>query len=91
MKAPKCRLCEHDHWSHEPHVFPAVAEPVTKCNQCTVKNADIERLRNQCAELQSEIERLRNQIAGRSQATKPKRDRAQYMRDWRNKRSTPVN
>ena len=21
MKAPKCRLCGHEHWSHEAHVF----------------------------------------------------------------------
>jgi hypothetical protein len=21
MEKPKCRVCEHKHWSHEPHVF----------------------------------------------------------------------
>ena len=21
MKPPKCRLCGHHHWNHEPHVF----------------------------------------------------------------------
>jgi hypothetical protein len=21
MKAPKCRLCKHEHWNNEPHVF----------------------------------------------------------------------
>ena len=22
MKAPLCRLCEHEHWGNQPHVFP---------------------------------------------------------------------
>ena len=24
--APKCRVCEHNHWSHEPHVFAASSQ-----------------------------------------------------------------
>jgi hypothetical protein len=27
-KGPRCRLCEHEHWSYEPHVFGSA--PVTK-------------------------------------------------------------
>jgi hypothetical protein len=28
MKGPRCRICDHEHWSYDPHVFPD--EPVTK-------------------------------------------------------------
>jgi hypothetical protein len=28
-KGPRCRLCEHEHWSYQPHVFTDVkAEPI---------------------------------------------------------------
>jgi hypothetical protein len=33
VKAPKCPLCEHEHWSNQPHVFSE--PPVTKKRQRT--------------------------------------------------------
>jgi hypothetical protein len=26
MKPPKCRVCEHEHWGRDPHVFKAIAD-----------------------------------------------------------------
>lgn len=30
MSAPKCRICSHEHWSTEPHVFPDTPSRATK-------------------------------------------------------------
>ena len=83
----KCELCGAEHEAWQAHVFPresAVVKgkpsetvvfmpPVVTCNQCAAKDAEIERLRNQIAET---VER------------KPKRDRAEYMRQRRAKAAT---
>ena len=38
MKAPKCRVCEHEHWLSEPHVFPGIQKPLV-VNEVVVVNA----------------------------------------------------
>jgi hypothetical protein len=27
VKPPLCRLCEKEHWAHEPHIWPAYVAP----------------------------------------------------------------
>jgi hypothetical protein len=76
LKPPKCRLCGHEHWNSQPHKFET--EAVT-CNHCVTKDAEIARLRNQVVSLKQELASIAMGIG----ETKPKRDRAEYMRDYR--------
>ena len=41
MKPPHCRLCGHEHWTHEPHQWPSVAEriPVSRLPRSAVKTS----------------------------------------------------
>lgn len=87
MKAPFCRLCEHEHWNNQPHQFDdpadldaAVKEAYRPYRNIGKKAAVV--TCNQCVTKDAELTRLRNQIAA-MQTKKPKRDRAAYMRDYR--------
>jgi hypothetical protein len=39
MKPPKCRLCEHAHWSNEPHVFASNTESASNTASNEVNSA----------------------------------------------------
>ena len=87
----KCEICGTEHQAHHAHVFSSVLVPaqrnqvVTKkevtCNHCVTKDGEIARLRNQLEELRADIAR-HVQIAS-GVVSKPKRDRAEYMREYR--------
>lgn len=94
MKAPICRLCHNAHWNNEQHVFSAAQQAeignvttgvtgvLITCNQCVTKDAEIERLRNQLARAVRTAEALLPAEA----VKKAKRDRAEYMRDYRSRK-----
>lgn len=72
-------------------VTRGVTKSVVTCNQCVTKDKEIERLRNQLAISVAHLEEWKK-VTGVEKSRKrsvdlPKRDRAEYMRKFRERKS----
>jgi hypothetical protein len=73
MKAPKCRLCGKEHWSHEPHVFEETGSR---------KPREREAARKEPGAPVHKAEGLESVVAGTTQNRRKRADYNAYQRQY---------